>query len=172
MSCSCFPSPLLACSIASVAALMLLFRHCLPLITVPVTPSFFPVSLFPSAFISSYLLHHFPLSFSFSTPSHSLFILTPPTPPPASFSSDDTHTHTNSIPHISNEYLVIILSPQWLSVWLRLSSDSVTNGTTSFSTAAIPQHRHPEMWCSSANAAHRDCRLMPRSDLHIYKGLF
>lgn len=77
-----------------------------------------------------FILHAFSLSF---------FILTPPSPPPAPFSSH-TERCTNTIPHISNEYLVIILSPQRLSVWLRLSSDSVTNGTASFSTAAIPQH--------------------------------
>lgn len=99
---------------------------------------------------SSLLLHCFPLflilhaSFSLSEPLH--LSLRPPPP----FSSD-THREwcTNTIPHISNEYLVIILSPQRLSVWLRLSLDSVTNGTASFSTAAIPQRWQTEMWCGS-----------------------
>lgn len=112
------------------------------------------------------------LSNSFSTASLSLY-LNPSISSSAPFSSDKHREWcTNTIPHISNEYLVIILSPQRLSVWLRLSLDSVTNGTASFSTAAIPQRWQTEMWCSAANAAQRDCRLMPQSDLHIYKGLF
>lgn len=94
-----------------------------------------------------------PLFFILHAASCSHFILTPPSPPPGSFSSLLAHTHphkcdvANTIPHISNEYFVIILSPLQLSVWLRLSSDSVTNGTTSFLTAAIPQYRQR---CSAA----------------------
>lgn len=131
------------------------------------------VSLFPSLFVSSYLRHPFPppLFFILHAFSLSFFILTPPSPPPAPFSSH-TERCTNTIPHISNEYLVIILSPQRLSVWLRLSSDSVTNGTASFSTAAIPQHWQTEMRCGSTNTAQRDCRLMPQSDLHILQRPF
>lgn len=144
--------------------------------SLPLAPQSHCSLLYLSRLISLILFPPLTVSLSFSTP---------PPPPPLSLYlnpsisssapfSSDTHRErcTNTIPHISNEYLVIILSPQRLSVWLRLSLDSVTNGTASFSTAAIPQRWQTEMWCSSANTAQRDCRLMPQSDLHIYKGLF
>lgn len=110
------------------------FRCHLPLITVVLGPPFIvpssiclvlsPPILFPpltiSRFPSLYLNPSISSSAPFSWGAHREWC-------------------TNTIPHISNEYLVIILSPQRLSVWLRLSLDSLTNGTASFSTAAIPQ---------------------------------
>lgn len=123
----------------------------------------------------SFFFLNFSLAFSFSTlPLLSLYLN--PTISSSSFAPVSSGKHrewcASTIPHISNEYLVIILSPQRLSVWLRLSLDSVTNGTASFSTAAIRQCWQTKMRCSYANTAQRDCRLMPQSDLHIYKGYF
>lgn len=123
----------------------------------------------------SFFFLNFSLSFSFSTlPLLSLY--RNPSISSSSFAPVSSGKHrewcASTIPHISNEYLVIILSPQRLSVWLRLSLDSVTNGTASFSTAAIRQCWQTKMRCSYANTAQRDCRLMPQSDLHIYKGYF
>lgn len=116
---------------------------------------------------------------SYSSVSHSPHLARPvvisasPSPPSALLSSDRHGGWcANTIPHISNEHLVIILSPQRLSVWLHLSLDAVTNGTASFSTAAIPQRWETEMRRCSVNTAQRDRRLMPHSDLHIYKGPF
>lgn len=78
--------------------------------------------------------------------------------------SSDTHREwcTNIIPHNSNEWLVIILSPQCLSVWLQLSLNSITNGKASFSTPVIPQ-------CCAArrHRAQRDWELMCLPDSHV-----
>lgn len=72
-----------------------------------------------------------------------LFILTPPSPPPALFSSD-THTHTQSdakTPSLTSQMSTLLSScphSSFLSGSVS-ASDSVTNGTASFSTAVIPQ---------------------------------
>lgn len=142
-----------------------------PLLYCPSSPIYLSYLISPHPFSSSTISR----SFSFSTlPLLSLYLNPSVSSSSCAPVSSDKHTEwsASTIPHISNEYLVIILSPQRLSVWLRLSLDSVTNGTASFSTAAIRQCWQTETWCSYANTAQRDCRLMLRSDLHIYKGLF